>query len=88
MTSCISYILWYKVVCMGNGTNNTAKKESKGFWAWLAKGTSAEPWLTAEQIMKDPEFKKQQDEIKKIKQIIQNQKTINKVVMPEFEKLL
>ena len=60
---------------MGNGVNNTAKKESKGFWAWLAKGTSAEPWPTAEQIMKDPEFKKQQDEIKKMKQIIQSQKS-------------
>ena len=63
---------------MGNGVNNTAKKENKGFWAWLAKGTSAEPWLTAEQIMKDPAFKEQQDEIEKIKQIIQNHKTTSK----------
>ena len=63
---------------MGNGVNNTAKKENKGFWAWLAKGTSAEPWRTAEQIMKDPDFKKQQDEIQKMKQIIQSQKPTSK----------
>ena len=51
---------------MGNGTHNTTKKEKKGFWKWLAEGTSAEPWLTAEQIMKDPKFKQQQEEIQEI----------------------
>lgn len=63
---------------MGNGTKSIVKKQRKGFWEWLAKDTSAAPWLTAEQIMKDPEFKQQQDEIKKIKEIIQPQDTSKK----------
>jgi len=63
---------------MGNGTNGAVKKQRKGFWEWLAKDTSAEPWFTAEQIMQDPEFKRQQNEIKKIKKIIQKQNIDNK----------
>ena len=56
---------------MGNGINSTTKKEKKGFWTWLAKGTSAEPWPTAEEILESQKFKQQQNEIQKIKEIIQ-----------------
>lgn len=44
-------------------TGNKTKKTDDGptFWEWLweGKGTVSEPWPTAEEVLKNPELKKE-----------------------------
>ena len=58
-------------------SSQTAKKDQKpGFWEWLihGKGSVSEPWLTAEEVLRDPSVQK---EIQQVREAFNKHQTKN-----------